>query len=298
MVPDVMVLLPARNAAGTIFSAVSSTLRALPQDAELFVLDDGSTDDTAALAAAAGRGDSRLRVESRPASGGLGLALNSMLAEADCRLVARMDADDVSLPWRFRLALPTIEKNIDVLFSQVVNFRRRRIQPLPPVGIPPEVFPLHLLLTNPVSHPTMIARRDVVDGYRQVPAEDYDLWLRLAAAGRRMRRLATWGLLYRLHSNQVTASAQWRASSWNDPLQAEAFADLSERLCGVRLWRIVALAQLPVAERDAGLSEFVSLVDAQIAAVPRAHRYLLRRRLAERLAWAQSFNTSHSNHQG
>lgn len=45
--PRLSVILPALNAEDTVARAVSSTLRALPADAELVVLDDGSTDDTA-----------------------------------------------------------------------------------------------------------------------------------------------------------------------------------------------------------------------------------------------------------
>ena len=83
----------------------------------------------------------------------------------------------------------------------------------------------HLLLTNPVCHPTMLATRDIIDrvgGYRSVPAEDYDLWIRVASAGGRIRRLASWGLLYRIHPGQVTGNKAWRSDSWKNPDQAQA----------------------------------------------------------------------------
>src|SRR5690606_12676863 len=104
-------------------------------------------------------------------------------------------------------------------------------RPVPrPSRIAPEDFGLHLLLTNPVAHPTLMARRSALErvgGYREVPTEDYDLWLRLAAGGARLERQALPGLAYRMHPGQITASATWRRASWTDPTISAAFAELS-----------------------------------------------------------------------
>ena len=293
--PDLSVVMPARNAAADVAHAVSSTLRALPRDAELVVLDDGSSDTTSqeVLKGAGGADapDPRLRLLRRPPSGGITPALTTLLAETDSRLVARMDADDVCLPWRFRTTLRRLDRGCDLVFSQVVNIVERRPVPEVPVGIPPRAFPLHLLLTNPVSHPTAIARRELIDrvgGYRAVPAEDYDLWLRCATAGARIRRVGVWGLLYRIHPGQITASEQWRRSSWEDSLQAEAFADLSEELVGVRLPRLVSLSLLPGPAREEGLERFRASVLPAIEALGGVQARFLRRRLDARSAWVRS----------
>lgn len=301
IVPELTVLLPARNAAGTIGTAVRSTLRALPSDAQLFVLDDGSTDSTAeeALEAGCHRGglDPRLVVESRPASGGLPNALNWMLQHTDSTLVGRMDADDISLPWRFRSQLAAMGRGIDMVFSQVLPMKGKLARFALPAGIPPEAFGLHLLLTNPVSHPTMLATRDALEragGYRQVPAEDYDLWLRAAAGGARIRRLGVFGLAYRFHPGQITASTAWRHSSWHNPEQAEAFGDLAEKLLGVRLERIVAIAHKNPAEKEQALAHFQRAITPAIARVSGPQRLLLTRRLAERARWARATHTTES----
>ena len=294
---ELIVLLPARNAAETIGSAVSTTLRALPRDAQLLVLDDGSTDETATRAEAAAGGDNRVKVVSRPAAGGLGPALNWMLEQADCKLVSRMDADDLSLPGRFRLPMASISNNTDIVFTQMADFSRWRIKPSAPVGISTAAFPLQLLLTNPVGHPTMVAKREAIDHYRAVPAEDYDLWLRCASAGVQMRRLGMWGLLCRQHPGRLTSAAGWRSSSWENPLQAAAFADLAEKLTGQRLQRIVAIAHLPHNKKEAELEQFAALITAASAELPLGQRLLVRRRLAERLAWAKKY-VSESTSQG
>ena len=99
--PHMTVLLPALNAEETIGTAVASTLRGMPKDARLYVLDDGSTDATAEKAREAGtrRGvvDKRLTVVSRPPSGSLANALTSMLPEVGMR-ISRIARASVLLP--------------------------------------------------------------------------------------------------------------------------------------------------------------------------------------------------------
>lgn len=299
--PRLSVILPARNAEATIGRAVASTLRAMPNDAQLLVLDDGSTDTTAVEALRAGETkhglDPRLKVESRPASGGIARALTWLLANIDSEFVARMDADDISAPWRFQRAMSALNRGTDVVFQQVAFLQGTKLKPQPPVSIPPEVFSLYLLLTNPVSHPTMVARRaalDSVGGYREVPAEDYDLWLRLAAAGFAQRRLPLWGLAYRVHPDQITASSEWRGKSWTNPDQAEAYSKLAQRRVGAPLERIVALALKPSGERGVALDHAEALLAQAISRVPHPHRLLLQRKLKERISWARTYEQPQS----
>ena len=293
--PRLTVLLPARNAEKTVKQAVSTTLRGMPTDSELVVLDDGSTDSTAAVLDRIS--DPRLKVIHGTGSGGVGPALNTLLAATDSELVGRMDADDLSLPWRFATTIPVFERGADVVFSSVMEFRGYRLNPGIPVRITPEAFGLHLLLTNPVSHPTMIARRSILDavgGYRAVPSEDYDLWLRCAGSGAQLHRVGIWGLLYRIHPTQITASSRWRQESWNSPEQAEAFADASERIVGKRLKRLVQIAQMDPAAADTALTDFVTSVGPAVSHVGGIQGVFLRRRLRKRLEWMANQMTVHS----
>ncbi|MDC4233601.1 glycosyltransferase [Actinomyces sp. B33] len=295
--PDLSVILPARDCESTIGTAVSSTLRAMPADAELVVADDASTDATAerACAGATRRGgavDPRLRIiTATPGEGGVARVLSQLLDATDSRLVARMDGDDISLPSRFARALGAIEQGDDMVFTQVVELVGRLPRPRAPYEIAPDEIGWHLLLTNPLCHPTMVSTREALDrvgGYRPVPAEDYDLWIRSAHAGAAIRRLAAWGLVYRIHPAQVTASSSWRASSWDDPDQARAFADLSESLTGERLPRLVSLVGLPAAEREDALTRFEAAIAPGIARLGGLRATRLTRRLRARIAWARA----------
>lgn len=292
--PELSVILPARNAENTIGRALTSTLRALPADSELFVLDDGSTDGTADVVA--GIRDRRLRLESAPSGLGVSRGLNHLLGATDSDLVARMDADDLCLPWRFREQRRALRRHgTDVCFSTVVEWRPPSPRPFvkAPVPLSRQSFPLHLLLGNPVAHPAMMARRsalEAVAGYREVPAEDFDLWLRLATAGHSIERLGTPGLLYRLHSNQVTASSAWRSRSWGDSTVNEAYEQLSLRLLGQRLRRIVHV----LADDTATIDDFELLLQhledgltSAAASLRPSQRRVLLARLSGRLALAR-----------
>ena len=102
--PLVSVVMPARNAAAFLREAIDSILTQTWRELELIVVDDGSTDDTRAIAEELGAADGRLRVispgGSQNAKSGLVAALNRGFSEARGDLVARMDADDLAYPDR------------------------------------------------------------------------------------------------------------------------------------------------------------------------------------------------------
>lgn len=287
--PRLSVLVPVKNGEQTIVRAIDSTLRALPRDAEIVVFNDGSTDATLALLQSY---DPRLvRVVSVPESVGVAAALNSLIEQSDSEFIARMDADDVTMRGRFGYQGRAITAEAAVNFTTVLNWRpdARAISPAAPIAISASSFPFYLLLTNPVSHPTMFATRDAVvrvGGYRAVPAEDYDLWLRLASAGIGLRRLPRPALLYRVHPGQVTASMAWRHSSWTDPHVAAAFAQLSESTLGRPFTRLTALGfntDISSAELERSLGDFASAFHESMRRLPRAEQLILRRKLRKRL---------------
>src|SRR5207302_689224 len=95
--PLISVLLPVRDGARYLREALASVLAQTLADFELLVVDDGSEDETPAILA--GVADGRLRAI-RQDRLGLVAALNRGIEEARAPLLARMDADDVSLPER------------------------------------------------------------------------------------------------------------------------------------------------------------------------------------------------------
>jgi serine acetyltransferase len=134
-----------------------------------------------------------------------------------------------------------------------------------------------------------------VNGYRLIPTEDYDLWLRMAAAGSRLQRLALPGLMYRHHPGQVTASPEWRRSSWENPEIAQAFAALSSQELGPAFTRITTLSiaeDLSAEERTARFDEFSGAFETALTGHSEAARRALSRKLTERRRWLHQRVTS------
>jgi hypothetical protein len=232
------VIMPARNAEKTIRTAVSSILRGLPDDGRLLVLDDASEDGTGEILAGLARADGRVGLLTSDANLGVAGALNVLIDAADTPLIARMDADDISLPWRFRRQIPAMyQDNLDVVFSTLIVFGRfpRLIRAQAPFATGPAASPFELLLINSLMHPTLVGRRSTVvgvGGYRRVPAEDWDLWIRMALRGCRLGRIALPTLLYRLHAQQTSESKDWKLAHAQGVETAKAHRELSQRLLG------------------------------------------------------------------
>lgn len=292
--PYLSVLLPARDAHDTVTQAVRSTLRHLPKDAELVVLDDGSIDST--LAKVTAISDKRLRVLEGKGSGSLGAALNRLLAESDSEIVARMDADDVTLPGRFASSLRAMRQGSDFTFTSALTMKGLpRILPAVPLPIASVAFPFHLLLSNPVRHPAMTARREAVaalGGYRALPSEDYDLWLRAALHGCAMTKTSTYGIVYRIHGQQITAGEEWRHQSRSDTETQRVFGDLSQRLLGRRFPRLVSLEGQPTSAVTETSRAFTDAFTQAISALPRLQRSYLNAKLRRRFVELEQTLTS------
>lgn len=202
----VSVLMPAWNAASTLPAALSSIRRQTMPHWECVVVDDGSVDDSAALARSVAARDPRVRVVQMPHRG-LVAALNEGLRHCHAPLIARMDADDVM--HRARLAEQVTALAADRRLSAVGC----HVRLFPRAGISPRLREYEAWLNSlrspedvsrdafvecPVAHPSLMLRREMATlCYRDHGwAEDYDLVLRALASGLRIgivaRRLLSW----------------------------------------------------------------------------------------------------------
>ncbi|GAM08519.1 putative glycosyltransferase EpsE [Geobacter sp. OR-1] len=200
--PAISILMPVRNEARYVRAALASLYAQTCGDWELVVVDDGSSDATPEILAEASHSDSRIRVLTNPGKG-LVEALNLGLTNCRGKLVARMDGDDVSHPCRLDRQQRFLTENPDVglVACSFRHFPRQHLK----VGmlayeewqnrlLTHEQVMADLFVESPFVHPGVMARKSVLEsagGYRDPGwAEDYDLWLRLAADGCRFARLA------------------------------------------------------------------------------------------------------------
>lgn len=213
---DVSVLLPFRDAASTLEEALDSILAQRGVRLEVVAVDDGSRDESSALAAKLAARHAALRVV-RTDGIGIARALQLALGHARAERIARMDADDVAHGERLARQLDALARApaIAVLGTQVACF------PEAEVGaglaryvawqnglIAAEEHARQLFVESPLCHPSIVVRRaalEAVGGYRDGDfPEDYDLFLRLDAAGYALAKLPEVLLRWRHHATRAT----------------------------------------------------------------------------------------------
>ena len=281
--PALTVLLPVRNGERYLAAALRSTVRALPRDAEVLVIDDASDDATASIAAAAAAHDPRVRIHRRSRSRGLPAALNDGISRTDSRFLARMDADDVCLPTRFRRQLLSLRR-LDFIFgsSVLIDAGSKATGVSTPLPVRPTAARYHLLIGNFFSHPTMACRREAMErlgGYRDTVVEDFDLWLRAVAAGARMAQSPLPAIAYRMHEAQVTQ--RWNLDAADPTLDAAYARLLPPHLRDrVELLRHSAVTRIRTTnEERAAWAALVSWLEKQSAVLRGPDRIGLRLRL-------------------
>jgi hypothetical protein len=178
--------MPVYNAGRHLAEAVESILHQSHEDFELLAIDDGSTDDSGAYLDSVD--DPRVRVIHQENRGLTG-ALNVGIAAATHELVARMDQDDFSYPERLRLqAAALVERPTLAAIACCHDVMDESGRHIGVVHVPaePAYLARQLHFRNVLPHGGMMFRKSAVvaaGGYRDVgPAEDYDLWSRLAVS--------------------------------------------------------------------------------------------------------------------
>jgi glycosyltransferase involved in cell wall biosynthesis len=174
--------------------AVDSVLSQTFTDFEFLIIEDGSTDRT--LEILRSYDDARIRLIVQENRGHV-RSLNRALEEAKGEYVARMDADDVSLPERFSSQVAYLDEHpeVGILGSAVVYIDRggRVVGAWEVPTLPGEVS-WQLFFGTCLAHPSVMMRRDLVlelGSYDDevLHAEDYDLWARASS----LTRLANLG---------------------------------------------------------------------------------------------------------
>ncbi|MFH1088490.1 MAG: glycosyltransferase [Patescibacteria group bacterium] len=183
--PAISVLLSVFNGASYIEVAVESILHQTFRDFEFIIIDDGSTDETSKILDKFT--DDRIVRLVNEKNLGLIKSLNKALAVAQGKFIARMDADDISLPDRFQKQLVYMREHpeIGVLGTAMIQVdeRGRPISVLVP-PIKHELILWQTLFGCAIFHATTMMRRDdlvSVGGYNvnYLHSEDLELWSRL-----------------------------------------------------------------------------------------------------------------------
>ncbi len=207
-IPAVSVVMPVHNGILYLESAVRSVLEQTFQNFELLAINDGSTDESAAMLEQLAREDQRVRVIHIPKSG-MRTAVNHGLSIAKADIVARMDQDDICLPDRFEKQYRYLESHPEVLGVGGAAWAMDEAgMVMFTIHCPAQWATIERLLwsgTNCFIHPAMMYRKAVVlevGAYQdEYPTDEYGLWLRMSERGE-LRNLQDVVLKYRMTASQ------------------------------------------------------------------------------------------------
>lgn len=210
--PAISVAMSVYNGAPFMALAIESVLAQTFPDFEFLILNDGSSDDSAAIIDAYAARDPRIRAIHRE-NKGLIVSLNQLVAESRAPLIARMDGDDICRPERFAKQIAFLAANPDygVVGTWTADIDERG-RPFHLSGADHPVTHEDFIATighgTLLCHPSVMIRRDVLvqsGGYHAAfrHCEDYDLWLRLASLTK-LGSLPERLLLYRHSEGQVS----------------------------------------------------------------------------------------------
>ena len=192
----ISVLMGIYNCAETLVEALDSLYAQTYQDFKIILCEDGSSDDTYAVAEKYVKSHDNIILLRNERNMGLNYTLNRCLDYVDTEYVARMDGDDISLPKRFEKEINFLDSHPEyavvsgpmIYFDERGDFRTGTGNG--------EVKKEDFIMGSPICHAPCMARTaafNAVGGYsvddRLLRVEDYHLWFKLYAAGYKLYML-------------------------------------------------------------------------------------------------------------
>lgn len=210
--PLVSVIIPVYNANGFLSAAIDSILNQTYKNLDIIIVDDGSTDETPKILKSFAKKDKRVKILTNKRNLNIATSLNRGIKLAKGNYIARMDADDISLPNRIEKQMEYLLAHPDIVIlggqCKTIDTRDKTIGH--------KLFPVTdteirdaLYYENPIQHPTVIFNKELIpknfSWYNPdlPPAEDYDLFFRLAKFGK-LHNLKRFVLKYRQYIGSST----------------------------------------------------------------------------------------------
>lgn len=241
--------MPVYNGVPYLREAIGSVLSQSFTGFEFLIINDCSTD--ASVACIKSCKDPRIRLLHNERNLGQAETLNRGLREARSPYIARIDQDDACLPGRFQKQVDYLDRNPNVAvvggWARRIDSQGRHIGWFRERGTNFGEYLAHLLLTRcPLQHPSVMFRKDIVlesGGYDKAyaPAEDYELWVRLATRGHRAHILQEPVIDLRAHQQQQSRTKDAIQRANNNRAQhrmIESFSGLQDATAVASLLRM------------------------------------------------------------
>lgn len=186
--PKVSVIMAVYNSEKFLKEAIESILNQTFKDFEFIIIDDGSTDRSGEILEDYAKKDSRIKVFHQE-NMGLTKSLNKAIKLAKGEYIARMDADDISMPERLEEQIQFLDQNPQVAllgtgYYEIDTFGKVIKKKRPPTS--DTELRRVLIKYNPFFHASVMIRKNALQELRLYDenlkyAQDYDLWLRISS---------------------------------------------------------------------------------------------------------------------
>ena len=231
----ISVIMSVYNGEEYLSEAIDSVLGQSFADFELIIINDCSTDRTGEILAQYASLDTRVKVHTNEVNLRLPSSLNKAISLAEGKYIARMDADDICLPDRLEKQYDFMESHPNVALSSC-RFMTLKNGVIASGGCggrtDHESIKALLLVTNPILHPGIIAKADVIRGLGYdktfTCTEDMELWSRFVMANHKIEIQPEYLMMYRLHDKQITETTRERQRGEVIAIQKRYYGDLLE----------------------------------------------------------------------
>ncbi len=236
-IPKISVIMSVYNGEKYLAEAIESVRSQTFKDWELIAVDDCSADNTKKILDKYSELDSRIKVYPNEVNMKLPSSLNKALALAKGKYIVRMDADDICLADRFEKQYEFMESNPEVDLSSC-RFMTLKGDTVSSGGgggrCDSEAVKALLLFTNPILHPGVIAKSDIMKKMKYDTSltctEDLELWTRYAAENYKMEIQDEYLMLYRIHDKQITGTTLERQHGEVTAIQRKYYSILLEAM--------------------------------------------------------------------
>lgn len=189
--PLVSVVIPIFNGSEFLEETVMSVMKSIYKNFEVILVDDGSTDKSEEICHKLEKRYKKVRFYSFPKNKGLGRVLNFALKKAKGKYICRINQDDVMLPYRIKVEVDYLNKHPEIvaLGSWIELFNSKSESTIIKFLKNDSDIRKAWHLVSPFSDPTVMYRKKIAikaGGYLQEfwPADDTQLWLRMARIGK------------------------------------------------------------------------------------------------------------------
>lgn len=206
MAPKVTVLMSVYDGTKYLREAIDSILGQTYTGFEFLIINDGSTDDSFDIIES--YGDPRIRVFHNKTNLGLTKALNKGLRLARGEYIARMDADDISLPQRLEKQIEFLDRNQDIGICGTFTETIGSVDGIWKYPMDHAYIRSRMIFANSFAHSSVLLRTSILKEHKIFYDEsfrfsqDYELWVRLSRHTK-FANLPDILVLHRVHNESV-----------------------------------------------------------------------------------------------